>query len=106
MVGQIHAVAWAFDGERIALGRARPDPKVPPTRRTKSKMKKSSQITPRELEIVKMLLEGATNRQIADRCTISDQTAKFHVNNLIAHFKVTNRVQVVVAALRAGVLTL
>ena len=43
-------------------------------------------LTPRELEVLRMLADGLGNKEIADRLGISDHTAKFHVAQILAKF--------------------
>jgi len=53
-------------------------------------------LTPRELEIMKLVAKGCTNRQIATRLFISEETVKKHLKNIFCKLAVTNRI----AALR------
>jgi DNA-binding NarL/FixJ family response regulator len=50
-------------------------------------------LTPRELEVVQLLAQGKTNRQIAQELVISFATAKVHVEHIIAKLKVSDRGQ-------------
>jgi DNA-binding CsgD family transcriptional regulator len=50
-------------------------------------------ISGREQEIIGLLVEGKTNREIADRLCISLNTVKTHVKNIYSKLEVTNRVQ-------------
>lgn len=59
-------------------------------------------ITPREAEVLALLVEGATNRQIAQRLFIAEKTASVHVSNIIRKLGVTNRGEAAAAAYRAG----
>jgi DNA-binding CsgD family transcriptional regulator len=52
-------------------------------------------LTPRELEVVRLLAEGGTNRTIAQALVLSDTTVKFHVNNILRKLHVANRAQAV-----------
>ena len=63
-------------------------------------------LTLRELEVVTLLVDGSTNKQIAKRCKIATSTAKFHVDNLFKKFAVDNRTKLAVAALRQRVVAL
>ncbi len=40
-------------------------------------------LTPREIEVLEMVAEGMSNKQIAAHLNISDHTAKFHVNSIL-----------------------
>jgi DNA-binding NarL/FixJ family response regulator len=63
-------------------------------------------LTPRELEVLRLMQLGRTNRQVAEELYISAGTAKRHVENIIAKLEVSDRTQAVVRALELGVLEL
>ena len=63
-------------------------------------------LTPRELEILELLKEGYTNRQIARELFISPGTVKNHVEHIIAKLGVSDRTQAVVRGLELGILKL
>ena len=51
------------------------------------------QLTPKELEILEQVCEGLTNAQIAHRLRVSDNTVKFHLQNLYLKLGVRNRTE-------------
>ncbi len=59
-------------------------------------------LTARELDVVALLAEGRTNRQIADVLFISAKTASVHVSNILAKLGVSNRGEAAAAARRFG----
>ncbi len=59
-------------------------------------------LTPRELEVLRLLVEGRSNRQIAERLFISGKTASVHVTNILAKLGVHSRVEAAVMARRLG----
>lgn len=61
-------------------------------------------LTPRELEILRLVAEGQTNRQISDRLVISPATVKVHVEHIIAKLGVSDRTQAAVRASEVGLL--
>lgn len=63
-------------------------------------------LTPRELQVVALLVEGFSNKTIADRLNISDQTVKFHVASICGKLGAANRTEVVRVAIRRGLVTL
>ena len=63
-------------------------------------------LTPRELEVLRLLAEGVTNRAIGTRLGISANTAKFHVQAVLGKIGVSSRTEAVVQATRLGLLTL
>lgn len=50
-------------------------------------------LTPREIEIVRMVAEGLRNREIAERLYITEGTVKVHLHNIYERLKVSNRTQ-------------
>ncbi len=60
-------------------------------------------LTPREVEILKLIADGASNQAIAQKLVISEHTVKVHVTNILAKLRVSSRTQ---AAARARELRL
>jgi len=63
-------------------------------------------LTPRELEVLGLLALGLANKEIAHRLEISEHTAKFHVNAILAKLGAQSRVQAVVRAVQLGLVSL
>ena len=63
-------------------------------------------LTPRELEVLALLAEGASNKTIAKRLGISVHTAKFHVGSLLDKLDAVGRTDAVAHAARLGVINL
>jgi DNA-binding NarL/FixJ family response regulator len=63
-------------------------------------------LTAREIEVLEALAEGLSNRGIAARLRISDQTVKFHVASVIAKLGAANRTDALRRAVREGLVTL
>ena len=63
-------------------------------------------LTPRELDVLALLAEGASNKTIARRLGISVHTAKFHVGSLLDKLDATGRTDAVAHAARRGVIHL
>src|SRR5262249_31380596 len=59
-------------------------------------------LTPREREVLALVAEGRTNRQIAEALFISDKTASVHVSNILAKLGVTNRAEAAATVHRLG----
>lgn len=55
-------------------------------------------LTPRELEIVVMVVAGYSNPDIAQRCSISQQTVKHHISNIFDKLGVSNRLELALFA--------
>jgi NarL family two-component system response regulator YdfI len=63
-------------------------------------------LSPREIEVLRLMAEGASNKTIAWRLNISEHTVKFHVNSIFSKMGVTSRTEAVMAGLRAGLVPL
>jgi DNA-binding CsgD family transcriptional regulator/tetratricopeptide (TPR) repeat protein len=59
-------------------------------------------LTPRELEVLRLLVEGRSNRQIAEQLFISGKTASVHVTNILTKLGVHSRLEAAAAARRLG----
>ncbi|MBI2848790.1 MAG: response regulator transcription factor [Chloroflexi bacterium] len=59
-------------------------------------------ITPREHDVLRLMVEGLTNRQIAAHLSLAEDTVKKHVQSLIAKLQSSDRTQAAVKAVRAG----
>lgn len=57
-------------------------------------------LTEREMEVLQCLVEGMSNKEIADRLFISDKTVKIHVSKIFKKFDVKSRSQVVIYAVQ------
>jgi two-component system nitrate/nitrite response regulator NarL len=63
-------------------------------------------LTPRELDVLQLLAEGAANKEIARRLEISEHTVKYHVNAILSKLSAQSRTEAVVRATRAGLILL
>jgi DNA-binding NarL/FixJ family response regulator len=59
-------------------------------------------LTERETEILELLAQGLTNRQIGERLFISPKTAGVHVSNILGKLEVPSRIQAATLAHRLG----
>ncbi|MGZ4135470.1 MAG: LuxR C-terminal-related transcriptional regulator, partial [Tumebacillaceae bacterium] len=59
-------------------------------------------LTPREREILAYVATGVTNRHIAERLVIAENTVKNHIKNLLDKLSLDNRVQLAAYAVRHG----
>lgn len=64
------------------------------------------ELTPRELDVLALLAEGASNKMIARQLGISVHTAKFHVGSILDKLDATGRTDAVAHAARRGVINL
>lgn len=61
-------------------------------------------LTPRELELLRLVAEGLPNKAIAQRLSVSENTVKYHMKNILQKLGVRNRAEAIAHALRAGLL--
>jgi DNA-binding CsgD family transcriptional regulator len=62
-------------------------------------------LSPRELEVVRLVIEGRTNPQIAETLVMSRQTVNSHVRSALRKLKVTSRVSLAVSAVELGLIS-
>jgi DNA-binding NarL/FixJ family response regulator len=60
-------------------------------------------LTDRELDVLKLIANGYTNTQIAEELVISENTVKGHVSNILSKLHVADRTQVAVYAWQQGI---
>ncbi len=63
----------------------------------------AAKLTGREREVLQLLTQGSTNKEIANALTLSENTVKNHLKNILAKLHLQNRVQAVAFALREGI---
>lgn len=66
----------------------------------------SERLTPRELDVLRLLAQGQRNREIAENLGLAEPTVKIHVNNLLRKLQVKDRTEAAVVALRRGLIHL
>jgi DNA-binding NarL/FixJ family response regulator len=63
---------------------------------------RDAELTTRELDVLRLLGAGKSNRQIADELVISERTARTHVSNILAKLDLTSRTQAALWAVSQG----
>lgn len=86
-----------FDSEFVPIVRATAESEPPPA---------TADLTPRELDVLRLLAEGLPNKAIALRLHISDHTVKFHINAILGKLHAQSRTEAVVQATRLGLISL
>ena len=62
----------------------------------------SGELTPRERQVLQLLAEGLPNKAIAHRLSVSEHTAKYHVNAILGKLGAQSRTEAVIRATRLG----
>ncbi len=64
----------------------------------------SQSLTEREIELLQLVAEGLSNKAIAQTLSVSENTVKYHIRNILHKLNVQNRTEAVTQAIRAGLL--
>jgi DNA-binding NarL/FixJ family response regulator len=71
----------------------------------RSELEPSDQIlTPREIEVLRMIAAGLGNKEIASKLTISEHTVKFHISSIFAKLGASSRTEAVTLGIRRGLI--
>jgi DNA-binding NarL/FixJ family response regulator len=62
----------------------------------------SHDLTEREVELLRLIVEGCSNRHIAQALQVSENTVKYHIKNILQKLAVHNRTEAATHALRVG----
>ncbi|HXT26876.1 MAG TPA: response regulator transcription factor [Candidatus Eisenbacteria bacterium] len=64
------------------------------------------QLSPREIEVLRLIASGNANKLIADQLSISEETVKSHVTNILSKLRANDRTHAVTIGLRRGIIDL
>lgn len=100
----VSAVTSVLEGEQIGMRHAvQPVEATPPKEQGARLLAK--QLTKREREVLQMLVEGARTEEMADVLTISPNTVRTHVQNILTKLQVPSRLAAATFAVRHGILS-
>ncbi|MBQ3311277.1 response regulator transcription factor [bacterium] len=103
IVRTIHQGAMWLDSKVVPLIRDKNSNTIPSKQVTRAAFReKHANLTQREYEVLKLIVDGKSNNEIAKVLTISEHTAKAHVCNIIQKLVVDDRTQAAVKALKEG----
>ncbi len=85
---------------RVAAGQRHLPPEV--AERLAERLPRS-QLSPRELDVLRLVVLGKRNKEIASTLDISEGTVKVHVSNILSKLSVTDRTEAVAVALQRGI---
>ena len=72
------------------------------TRRANASDLHSDELTEREIEVLRLVVQGASNPEIAEELCITVNTVKSHVKNILYKLRLENRTQVAIYAIQTG----
>lgn len=97
---EVQAVPMLTVMDRVMAGK-KIFPDSPPV--TELGFAKSTEFTEREMDVLRLLVEGFTDKEIADQLNLSVTTVRYHVNNLISKTGESSRTGLAVNAVRSGI---
>ena len=106
LADRIASVLADVDGLELVSKDDEPDAVVVGALGTANELEANIELTARELEVLALLAEGASNKLIGRRLGISAHTAKYHVASVLAKLDAHTRTEAVTRGLREGLLPL
>ena len=104
IVKTVNEGAMWLDPKIVPVLRDKSDKIIPPKHTTRAMFRNThSNLTQREYEVLKLVVDGKSNSDIANELCISEHTAKAHVCNIIQKLLVDDRTQAAVKAIKEGI---
>ena len=103
---RLAALLSEIPGLRLARENEEADAAIVSSRTAEKPAEPDAALTRREMQVLGLLAEGASNKSIALRLGISVHTVKFHVASLLEKFEAIGRTDAVTQAVRLGVIQL
>jgi DNA-binding NarL/FixJ family response regulator len=79
---------------------------VPPEIATRMNGRVLSQLSPRELDVLKLVAKGLSNKEIGSELRVVEGTVKVHLTNILAKLGVSDRTQAILTAVKRGIIQL
>ena len=103
VIKTVYDGAMWLDPKVVPILREKNSGVIPPRQMSRAMFKEQhANLTQREYEVLKLVVDGLSNSEIAEALTISEHTAKAHVCNIIQKLVVDDRTQAAVKALKEG----
>ncbi len=77
---------------------------IPPEIATRMNGRVLSQLSPRELEVLRLVAKGLSNKEIGAALHVVEGTIKIHLTNILAKLGVSDRTQAILAAVKRGII--
>jgi DNA-binding NarL/FixJ family response regulator len=79
---------------------------VPPEIATRMNGRVLSQLSPRELDVLKLVAKGLSNKEIGSELNVVEGTVKVHLTNILGKLGVSDRTQAILTAVKRGIIQL
>jgi two-component system, NarL family, nitrate/nitrite response regulator NarL len=99
----VSSINAALDGETVVPNRAQPAASVPMTDAQRHALLLADQLSPREKELLVLLVDGASSAQIADRLSLSPNTVRTHIQSIMSKLQVHSRLEAATFAVKHGI---
>ncbi|MBC5828981.1 MAG: response regulator transcription factor [Candidatus Eremiobacteraeota bacterium] len=89
----------------VAAGHTYVDPRVAGgllRRRSMSTARDLNELSVREIDVIRLIAEGLSNKEISDRLTLSEKTVKNHISRIFSKLNICARTQAAVHAIKTG----